>query len=420
MIHQVLALTWKDLKLFFRDAKALTLIFLQPFLFIVIMTYALAGVFGAGGKPLQIIAVNEDKGAQAAAVLDQLSAMKGFSVKTTWEGTALTRQAAQDLMTKKKATLALFFPPSFSTSLAETSHHEPPGPETKVLLMADPTTSDAVTDPILGTLRGIIEKVALGATLPRGIDYLFDRYGLDRVGVDRNMVKEQIRGSLSGGPGNGGNGAVVIEKVAPPGVKVKEFPNAVQQNVPGYTVYGVFWIATLLSVSLLREKREGTFQRLMAAPMSRTALLAGKLVPYYLINLLQIAVMMAASFLLFKMSYGHSLSGIILISLVLATTATGLGIFIAAFARTEAQANSLTVLVLLVCSALGGCFVPRFIMPETLKTVGLITPHAWALDAYQDLIVRGYGIVEILPKTGVLALFSVALFLIAVFRFRFE
>jgi ABC-2 type transport system permease protein len=120
------------------------------------------------------------------------------------------------------------------------------------------------------------------------------------------------------------------------------------------------------------------------------------------------------------MSLGNSPSGLVVVSLVAAATATGLGVLVAALARTEAQISGLTILVLLTLSALGGCFVPRFVMPEWLRTVGLVTPHAWALDAYQDLLVRGYGLFDVLPKLGTLAAFAVAFFLIGAWRFRFE
>ena len=59
-------------------------------------------------------------------------------------------------------------------------------------------------------------------------------------------------------------------------------------------------------------------------------------------------------------------------------------------------------------------------MPDWLQTLGLITPHAWAVDAYQDLMVQGYGLWEVLPKTGALAAFAAAFFGIGVWRFRFE
>ena len=203
-------------------------------------------------------------------------------------------------------------------------------------------------------------------------------------------------------------------------MQAKKKPDAFQQNVPGNTIYGIFWIVNLLGLSVLREKREGTFRRLLLAPMSRVVLLAGKLLPYYLINIAQIAIMLGVSSLLFKMSLGDSPVALVVVSLAAAATATGLGILVAALARTEAQIGGLTVLILLTLSALGGCFVPRFIMPEWLRTIGLVTPHAWALDAYQDLLVRGYGLLEVLPKIGVLVAFALVFFAIGVWRFRFE
>jgi ABC-2 type transport system permease protein len=203
-------------------------------------------------------------------------------------------------------------------------------------------------------------------------------------------------------------------------MQAKKLPDSFQQNVPGYTIYGIFWIVSLLGLSVLREKREGTFRRLQLAPMSRMVLLAGKLIPYYLINIVQIAIMLGVSSLLFKMSLGASPIGLVLVSLAAAATATGLGVLVAALARTEAQISGLTILVLLTLSAAGGCFVPRFIMPQWLQTIGLVTPHAWALDAFQDLFVRGYGVLEVLPKVGVLAAFAAAFFAIGVWRFRFE
>jgi ABC-2 type transport system permease protein len=149
-------------------------------------------------------------------------------------------------------------------------------------------------------------------------------------------------------------------------------------------------------------------------------MLLGKLVPYYLINIIQITIMLGVSSVLFKMSLGHSLAGLAVVSLAAAATATGLGVLVTALARTEAQVGGLTVLLLLSLSALGGCFVPRFVMPSWLRMVGLVTPHAWALDAYQDLLVRGYNLLEVLPKVGVLGAFAVVFFAIGVWRFRFE
>ena len=419
MLRQILALTWKDLKVFFKDRGAVVMIFVQPFMFILVMSYALSGLYRTGERPIQILTVNQDKGTQAAAILHQLDEMKAFAVETTWEGQLLTHQKAEQLIIKGKRKLALIFPPDFSAILEQ-------GPAvrerrtTKVLFIVEPTTSSQFVEPILGTLQGLLERTAYTAMVPKGVDYLFDQLAPQTPAAERESFRARAEGAISGGLVGGQTPAVTVERTAPPGMRVKKLPDTFQQNVPGYTIYGIFWIVSLLAFSVLREKQEGTFRRLLVAPMGRMVMLAGKLMPYYLINIIQIVIMLGVCSLLFKMSLGHSPAGLAVVSLAAAATATGLGVLVAGLARTEAQIGGLTVLLLLTLSALGGCFIPRFIMPEWLRTVGLVTPHAWALDAYQDLLVRGYGLFEVLPKVGALATFAVAFFAIGVWRFRFE
>lgn len=419
MLNQILASTWKDLKIFFKDPGAVALIFLQPFMFIVVMSYALSGLFEPGEEQIQLLAVNQDRGTHAAAVLMQLDDMEAFQVVMTWEGRPVTREMAEELIGEGKYSLALVFPPDFSEVLEQ----DPASEEqqtTKVLVIVDPATSSQFVEPILGTLQGLIERSTYTAMMPKRLDYLFEWLAPQTPASQREAFKAQAEEAISSGLVGGKEPLVALERMTPAGMRVEKYPDTFQQNVPGYTIYGIFWIVNLLAGSVLEEKRAGTFRRLLVAPMSRAVMLAGKLVPYYLINLIQLAIMLGASSLLFGMSLGHSPAGLVVVSLAAAASATGLGVLVSALARTEAQVGGLTVLLLLTMSALGGCFVPRFIMPAWLQTIGLITPHAWALDAYQDLLVRGYGLLEVLPKVGALAAFAVLFFGIGVWRFRFE
>lgn len=419
MLHQILALAWKDLKIFFKDPGAVVLIFVQPFMFIVVMSYALGSLFEPGEERIHLLAVNQDRGTQAAAILRQLDEMNAFQVETTWQGQPLTREMAEKLVIEGERNLALIFPPDFSEVLEQ----DPTAAErrhTKVLVIVDPTTSNQFIGPIQGTLQGLIERSTYTAMVPKGLDFLFERLSPQIPGEQRQTLKTQAQEAISAGLLGGRESIVTIERTTPAGMRVEKYPDTFQQNVPGYTIYGIFWIVSLLANSVLQERREGTFRRLLVAPLNRAVILAGKLFPYYLINLIQLGIMLGASSLLFGMSLGYSLSGLVAVSLAAAATATGLGVLVSALARTEAQVGGLAILLLLTMSALGGCFVPRFIMPDWLKTIGLITPHAWALDAYQDLLVRGYGLWEVLPKVGVLLAFAGAFFGIGVWRFRFE
>jgi ABC-2 type transport system permease protein len=212
---------------------------------------------------------------------------------------------------------------------------------------------------------------------------------------------------------------VALKQVAPAEMKIKVEPDTYQQNVPGYTVLGVFFIVGVMASSILAEKREGTFRRLLVAPLPKPILLAGKILPYYLVNLVQIAIMFGVAHLLFGMAFGD-LAAPIAISMTLAAAATGLGIMIAALGKTDTQIGGLTSLLTLTMSALAGCLMPASIMPDFLQTLSRFIPHAWAMQGFQDVLVRGYGLVGILPEAGILLGFATVFFLIGVWRFRFD
>jgi ABC-2 type transport system permease protein len=129
--------------------------------------------------------------------------------------------------------------------------------------------------------------------------------------------------------------------------------------------------------------------------------------------------MFSIGVIVFGMDLGD-VPALILVSMALSATSNGMGLFVAAVCQTEAQVNGLSVLLAVTLSALGGMMVPTFLMPGFMKTLSFFTPHAWALKGYQDIIIRGMGIRAVLPETGILLLFAVFFFGIALWRFRFD
>jgi ABC-2 type transport system permease protein len=380
-------MTWKELKIYLKDPAVWAWLFLQPFVLIVALSFAMGGSFGGdpgAEEAIQILVVNEDHGMQGAMALARLDEMETLSLETSWNGQPLTRDQADRLIIEGERDLALVIPAGFS-EVVETGTE--PGSETTIVAIVDPGFPKEVVEPILASLQGFAAAAAMAERLP-----------------EHAAVSAAIR----------------VERVAPPGMQAERTPTAFQYNVPGVTIYGIFWIVSLLAGSVFREKREGTFRRLLVAPMTRPTMLAGKLLPYYLINLLQITVMLGLSRLLFGINLGSSPAGLVLVSLAAAATATGLGVLVAALARTDAQVGAISTILLITLAVLGGCFVPRWVMPESLQTLGLLTPHAWAVDAYQALMVQGAGLVDLLPAVAVLALFAAVFFGVGVWRFRFE
>ncbi len=432
MIRQILATTWKDLKILLKDAGGLATLFLMPTMFIFVMTLALGGLFSRGGdNPIEILVVNDDTGTIGAQIVEGLQATEGFAVETEWDGAALSRARAEALIADQKRSIAVIIPADFSDTI-QNSVFNTPTDETpqkaQIDLVVDPALSSQLVGPVKGTLTGLSQQALMTGVAPRGIDLFLDQIeqtaGAPLPAEDRESLREQAVRSTAGG---GDTGTVVeVVQMQPAGMEIEQLPNSVQQNVPGWTLFGVFFISQTLATSLLEEKKVGTFRRLLVAPMSRAALLLGKLTPFLIVNLVQIVLMFAVGVFIMplvgapKLELGPHPEALILISLAVSLAATGLGLLIAALAKTAEQIGGIGSLLVVTMAALGGVMVPRYIMPDFMQTIGLISPHAWALTAYQDVLVRGYGVDRILPEVAVLMSFAVVFFGVALWRFKWD
>jgi ABC-2 type transport system permease protein len=412
MIHQILSTTWKDLKILFKDFGGMATLFLMPLMFIIVMSTALQGLFDTGTdtQPRRLPVVNLDRGEYAAQVITALDDIDGIEVETTWDGETLTRERAEALVADGERSVAVLFPADFSERIEARAGND--DATATVELIADPAVSVQFIAPIRGLVFGAAERVAESQVAQARI-----AAGLARAFAQLPPEMQPATGQIA--IETDGASVVALEQVAPAEMKTEVEPDTYQQNVPGYTVLGVFFIVGAMASSILTEKREGTFRRLLVAPLLKPILLAGKILPYYLVNLIQIVLMFGVAHLLFGMAFGDLLA-LAAISMALAAAATGLGIMIAALGKTDTQVGGLTSLLTLTMSALGGCLMPTYIMPSFLQSLSRFIPHAWAMQGFQDVLVRGYGLAGILPEAGVLLGFAAVFFLIGVWRFRFD
>jgi len=201
---------------------------------------------------------------------------------------------------------------------------------------------------------------------------------------------------------------------------------ATNLTVPGFAVLFVFLTAQSTALSIVQEKRAGTFRRILASPLSRSSLLLGKLIPNFILCLLQVVFVFAVAILVLpllgldRLSLGNDPFALLLTTVLVALCSTGLGLFIAGIAQTPTQAGALSSVVLWVLGALGGAFYPTFLMSGPLQTISSLTPHAWALRAYNTLLVYGGGLADVLPELAILAGIGVAFAAIGTWRFSFE
>jgi ABC-2 type transport system permease protein len=424
MLQQIIAITLKELKVVWLDREALLLLFAMPMFFILVMSFALQGVFEAGtkGRPVQVLVINQNGGPLAEQAITDLKRIEELMLIETAGGVSLSLEKAEALIRKGDYSLALAFGTGFSERILQDPRASQ-GEKATVYLISDPATNIQLLASVKGVIRSTIERRILLATMPQRMKQAFGNPASEiPLGLDpsnQNMGNQFERILEDPHKGAGDSSIVVFVNASPKGFSAGRRPTATEQNVPAYTIFGVFFIVLTLASSFLREKQDGTFQRILAAPLSKTALLIGKLLPYYLVNLIQIGLMFAVGVILFDMKPGY-LPAVIVVSMALAAAANGLGLLVAALGKTEAQVNSLSVLFAITLAALGGMMVPAFIMPGFMKTLSLFTPHAWALAGYHDVIIRGLGLKEVLPETGVLLGFASLFFAGALWRFRFD
>jgi len=423
-ILHIFAISIKELKVLWKDKEALALLFLMPAFFILVMSFALQGVFDTGTKkqPIRILLVNQDIGDFTKRIIEDLNKNEGLEWISTIHGKPLTPVQAESFIRKKTFSLSLIFKENFSKQLL-ISPEKAKDDSPSVILIADPALNTQLLSPIEGIIQSVIQRNAT------------------RVRIHYSLEQELgpfIRMMARARPGSSGRGENPIDKIfknleaegvsdssnlfitrPPSGYRTERRPTATEQNVPAYTIFGVFFIMLTLAASIYKEREYGTFDRLLTTPLSKTALLIGKLLPYHLVNLLQIALMFSIGVIVFGMHLG-SLPALCVVSFSLSMCAIGLGLLIAAFSRTWAQVNGFSVLLAVTLSALGGMMVPSFVMPDTLKTISLFTPHAWALAAYHDVIIRGLAAEHILKESAVLLGFAAIFFTVALWRFRFH
>jgi ABC-2 type transport system permease protein len=244
---------------------------------------------------------------------------------------------------------------------------------------------------------------------------LSDPNEADSQGIVRSVVLGAAEGAVASTPDNARPVEVVTELT-----EAERELGVYEQNVPGYAILAAFFMTMFVAGSLLAERFLGTFRRLQSMPVSRGVVFSGKLLAAFSVGIAQMTLLFAFGYAVFGLRLGDQPLGLVPITVGVVAAATGLGVLVAGFARTDQQATALGTLIVLTMAALGGSMVPRVIMPDAMQTVGLITPHAWAIEGYHDVIVRDKGFASVMPAFAALMGFAALFFAVGVSRFRYQ
>ena len=399
-----------------RDRGALTLSFIVPIAFFSIF----AGIFGSrngGTDPIRIAVVDEDHTELSKRLVEALQTERGLRAET---GPAATKGAPPrfyDSRTAEAAVrsgdfpVAVIIPKGFGDSPIQFG---PSGKQTRLVILND--SSDPIAAQVV---YGLIQKSAMmslpDAMASEGAKYL-DRIsgGLtseQRTRVDQSMRELRAYSESRRDEASPEKDQPASSKEAMTGLISAEIRDVVGENkksplvafyAAGIGVMFLLFSASAAGGAILDESESGTLDRILSSRVTMNTLLLGKLLYSALLGFTQLTVMFLWGALVFKVELFRHLGGFIVMASVTSLASAGLGLALASACKTRAQLGALTTLVVLVMSALGGSMVPRFIMPELLQKIGLVTFNAWALDGFTKIFWREEPVTHVWPQVLVL------------------
>jgi ABC-2 type transport system permease protein len=389
------AMLVKEILLILRDKHALAALFVMPAIFILIMSIALKDTFSTDRPLLHYALVDEDISAASKQLGDFLST----SQVLVRHDVTIPDAAARTRLLNSSLQLVLTVPQGFAQKLRVGN--------TASLLRLDiaADTREELLTVFQARLATDILRLRLATMEKELAPFVPD--------VAKKLREADYSSTF------------LTEMHYTGGFGIKK-PNSTQQSVPSWIVFGMFFVIIPLSTVFVNERRQNTLKRMSAMNVSVPLLFFGKLIPYMLINQLQVVLMIAVGMFLVPLlggdalTPGHSLFGLGMVSLGLSLAATGTSLLIAVFARTVEQATTVGGLLNILFGAIGGVMVPKFYMPAQMQNFAAVSPMSWGLEGFLDVFLRGLGAADVLAESLALAGFGMVMITLAAMVLRYQ
>lgn len=355
-----------DLRLFLRNRGSWVWLFVMPVAFIFFMGFANRGPGGPSVPRPAVRVENLDPGFLGAAFLAELGA-QGLNVLAPTNTESASR--------------GVRIPADFSTRILA-------GEQGRVEFF---TVKEVEADPAsaLVALRVARALIALNSDL---IEHAANATGTPPTAAALQALRERP--------------PVVALDATFAGRKPQ--PTGFSFSLPGVLVmYLLMNLLVFGGATVANERAGGVLRRVQTLPVSRAALVLGKVYGLVLLGAAQVAVLLVTGRWLFHVPLGDALGGLIVVLLIYAWVAASLGVLIGSLVRAEDKVIGLCVLTSLVMAALGGCWWPLEFVPPALQLVAHLLPTGWAMDALHQLITFGGGLAG--AKSAVLVLIGFGL-----------
>lgn len=392
---------YKEFKVLIRDKAALAVLFLMPVILVLIVTVVQDSTFrSVNENAVPLLFADHDKDSLSMKLEKALEQSHFFKVVKK----DLTEEEVKIQVGRGDYLIGIVVPAHISERLREkagdriSALFEPEKKERdtaslKLRLFFDPVAKESFKASISGALDRIvsgIEMQSMGQVLMKQLKESFP---------DSKPAPLDMKPLVT----------TVQEYAAPD--KSAQVPNAVQHNVPAWTMFAMFFICIPLSGNIIREREEGSAFRLLTMPGSYLYVILGKIALYLVVNLLQFALMLTVGLFVLplagldKLQMGPHVLTMIAVALSAGLAATGFGLLLGTIANSQDQAALSGAVCVVILAALGGVWVPTFVMSGTMKAISGFSPLNWGLEAFYGVFLRGATVSGVIVQIGKLLAF---------------
>ncbi|PKP32587.1 MAG: hypothetical protein CVT99_04410 [Bacteroidetes bacterium HGW-Bacteroidetes-16] len=409
-----IASTYKETLLLIRDRAGLSMLFIMPTALVLIMTMLQDSTFKVlEEKKLSVLVLNQDADTFGINIVDGLKQSKFFHVIDSLKGKVLAESALREQVAAGNFQIGIMIRPNASQTIRENIKYRmlqqlpeeqsgifgsdpvSPSQPASIDVFFDPVTKNSFKQAIISALQeysSMVEAKVLFGVYSRVFEDMLD-IKLKKQGVFSRLVNinEQY--------------AATDQHVA--------IPNSVQHNVPAWAVFAMFFVVIPLAGNLIKERESGVSLRLRTMPGSDLAIIMGKVTAYFMVIILQALLMLVIGIYLLpllglpQLDPGHHYLALFVLTATIALAATGYGILVGTMAGTLEQSSIFGSISVVILAAIGGVWVPVFMMSDVMQVVTKLSPLNWSLNGYYDIFLRNAGLMDILPNLTALFLFFV-------------
>lgn len=403
---RILDLTIKDLSQMLRDKRSLLFLVAMPIAFTFFMGFA----YGSGQEnsedvdnriPLALVDPEPESRLNKMffARLDSSDSIRIVS---------LSEDDAMDAFHKGEVAGVLVIPVGFSKQVEAGGDASPQG-DRQLNLIADSASSEGqslyqlLRVPI-SQLMSAVEVARISADVQSDPDEYVPSIELAWSKWDENSKLSLVR----------------IEQAVAEEAEPSDWTggNPYNQASPGILVqFAIIGLITSAQILVL-EKKSRTLQRLITTAMKPWEIITGHMLAIFSLTFLQIALLVVFGQLFLKVDYIREPLGILLVSVTLGLWVSAMGLLIGVVAKEEQQVIMYSMIAMFVFSGLGGTWFPLEASGGAFAAIGKALPSYWAMNGYQNILIRGLGLGSVWLAVGMLSLYAVGFFLLAVWRFR--